>query len=833
MKKNVQERIDIARSKKICLNCLSGTHKTHDCISKFSCKTCKKHHHTLLHIESKANNEQSIRSNIAQFQATSESEPIHIQATVALQRKGGVLLATAMIGVRDKNGSIIMLRALLDQGSQSAFISEQAAQKLKLHRENIHAVVSGIGAKTQVAKHTVEISLFPRFESDFMIETNAVILPKLTAITRFEHDENDFEFTNNVTLADPSFLRPSEIDIILGAWEYALAIRTGLIKSEKTLIAQNTEFGWIVSGAINRPSASYRVVNLVSNIEISDKLNKFFAHDEFNNEDGETLTEEEAFCESHFEQTHMRDQSGRYIVTIPFKKGVEIPDLGNSRRGAVASLFSMERRFRKDPQLKLMYSQFINEYLKAGHMRRAPTFDNNVHYMPHHHIFKESTTTKLRVVFNGSRKTANGKCLNDFLAQGPMDQNDLTSILIRWRTHRIAFTADIEYRQIKINDSQTHLQRVVWRESENDPIQEYELTTVTYGTANAPYLSIRVLKQLAVDSQNEHPIASDIIQNNFYVDDVLCGADTCEEAYFRYAELQAVMQSACLNLRKWSSNSSELLEKIPVEIQERSATNDIIKTLGIVWNTQTDMLSLDVSLPIDEIPKTKRQLTSEIASLYDPLGYICPVVIGARHILQRLWNEKLDWDEVAPKKYIDAWLKIRNELKFIEDLRIPRWVQYSPDDTIELHGFSDAAEPGYSASIYLKNKTRKTSHIVIAKARVCPIKESKNSDNVTIPRLELCGALLLAELAKKVCKAFEIKFERICLWSDSKIVLDWTHADPRRYKKFIGTRIEKINRLFDKNVWSHVRSELNAADCASRGISGASFVVEWSKIFDR
>lgn len=139
---------------------------------------------------------------------------------------------------------------LLDQGSQSAFLTENAAQTLKLQRKSIHAVISGIGAKAQRAKHTVDIQIFPRFESDFIISTEAIILPKLTKITHTDYNKDDFEFTNNMTLADPSFLKDSEIDIILGAAEYAQAIKMGLVKSEKHIIAQNTEFGWIVSGSI-------------------------------------------------------------------------------------------------------------------------------------------------------------------------------------------------------------------------------------------------------------------------------------------------------------------------------------------------------------------------------------------------------------------------------------------------------------------------------------------------------------------------------------------------------------------------------------------------------
>lgn len=275
----------------------------------------------------------------------------------------------------------------------------------------------------------------------------------------------------------------------------------------------------------------FQIVTLVTNVELNEKINQFFNFNEF--------TEEEKMCEQHFETTHYRNEKGKYVVSIPLKNGLETPDLGDSRRVARAALFSLERRFETKPELKKQYSDFIHEYIKNGHMREATNYRDDAYFMPHHCVFKESTTTKLRVVFNASQNTSNKKNLNQQLAQGPMDQTDLTSNLIRWRRHKIAFAADIEkmYRQILVNKNQTHLQRILWRESPTEPIKEYELTTVTYGTANAPYLAIRTLKQLSIDEALNYPKASKIIQTDFYVDDVLSGANSLEEAQSLYFEL--------------------------------------------------------------------------------------------------------------------------------------------------------------------------------------------------------------------------------------------------------------------------------------------------------
>lgn len=186
------------------------------------------------------------------------------------------------------------------------------------------------------------------------------------------------------------------------------------------------------------------------------------------------------------------------------KIGLQKPDIGESRKMAIATQMQLERRFIKNPLLKIEYEKFINEYIQLGHMEEVPyesQFDNNAHYLPHHCVFKESTTTKLRVVFNASQKTTNGLSLNESLAMGASHQRDLLSLFLQFRTYKYAISADIEkmYRQILIDDAQTDWQRIIWRASEKKPFTAFRLKAITYGMANAPYMAIRALKQLSFD----------------------------------------------------------------------------------------------------------------------------------------------------------------------------------------------------------------------------------------------------------------------------------------------------------------------------------------------
>ena len=172
-------------------------------------------------------------------------------------------------------------------------------------------------------------------------------------------------------------------------------------------------------------------------------------------------------------------------------------------------------------------------------------------------MFKHSSlTTKLRVVFDGSSKTTNGLSLNDVLLVGPNVQQDLFSILLRFRTHKYVLIADIEkmYRQIRVADEDCHYQRILWRDSPLEPLRHYALRTVTYGTASASFLATRCLLQIARDHQTSFPQAALAITNDFYVDDLLTGSDTIPDLTNLKSDLGALLAQYGFTLHKWASN---------------------------------------------------------------------------------------------------------------------------------------------------------------------------------------------------------------------------------------------------------------------------------------
>ncbi|XP_071056929.1 uncharacterized protein [Onthophagus taurus] len=310
------------------------------------------------------------------------------------------------------------------------------------------------------------------------------------------------------------------------------------------------------------------------------------------------LSTDEIDCEKHFVNSHSRDSSGRFIVRLPFRKSPR--ELGNSYMIAVKTFSRSELRFARDESFKTAYSKFMREYLDLNHMRpvTVPVESPNF-YLPHHGVIRESsTTTKLRVVFNGSQTTSSGLSLNDCLHTGPKLQSELVDVLLRWRRHPVAFACDLEkmYRQIDVHQDDWQFQRIVWRE------------------------------------------------NHTYVDDIISGANDIDEVQELIFQLNRVLTAGGFLARKWISNVSKALAYVPSDLLSDTETlrvqdDNSPRALGILWNNSTDdFLFCFNNDDFDFRELTKRKVLSVIARSFDPLGWLSPIIVTAKIFMQNLWT---------------------------------------------------------------------------------------------------------------------------------------------------------------------------------------------------
>ncbi|XP_075162907.1 uncharacterized protein LOC142235542 [Haematobia irritans] len=481
---------------------------------------------------------------------------------------------------------------------------------------------------------------------------------------------------------------------------------------------------------------------------------------------------------------------------------------------ALAQYNRMERSLSKYSELRTQYHDVLNEYIALDHAEetssREISFDDkfNSFYLPHHAVVRpEHKSIKVRIVFNASRKTKSGYSLNDILHTGPTLQSDLTSVILNWRKYQYVFCGDIQkmYRQILVHPHDRPYQRILFKPSDNNSIKDYQLKTVTFGINCAPFLAIRTLLQLASDVQATHPIVARILKHETYVDDILSGGFSIQEALKARNDLIDILKNAGFPLKKIIANDPQLLAHIPpqdlydsefLRFHESSST----KTLGIKWNALSDSFTYSINPIQSEQTMTKRMVLSSIAQLFDPAGWIAPVIIRAKILMQQLWLEEVGWDDNLGPESQSTWNRLVFDFPHINSISIPRWIQCCPTDTLEIHGFSDSSQAAYCACVYLRCQTNKSvvfSNLLVAKSKVAPLKPLNSINYVT--------------------STFDFEISSITLWTDSSIVLGWLSKPPWTWETYIANRTSQIHELVPGSNWRHVPTQDNPADLGTRG----------------
>ncbi|XP_046865620.1 uncharacterized protein LOC124459886 [Drosophila willistoni] len=266
---------------------------------------------------------------------------------------------------------------------------------------------------------------------------------------------------------------------------------------------------------------------------------------------------------------------------------------------------------RTDASLKNAYVGTINEYLELGQMER---------------------------VTSRASKTGNSALGESIIVT--YRTTNYEGIILNWRGLKWVFMTDVEkmYRCINIPPDDAQYQRILWNPDTSDYVAEYACTTVMFGTSSAPYLAMRVMKQLAMVECEKYLLALDVINHQMYVDDILSGGDSIAETEYVKNQVIGMLRSGTFELRKWASNCPKLLENIPVEHRESSGLlhmegNDTIRTLGLYWSPKEDEFRFALHVVPPMSSPTKRTILSAIARLFDPMGWLSPIMITAKILM--------------------------------------------------------------------------------------------------------------------------------------------------------------------------------------------------------
>ncbi|XP_037957528.1 uncharacterized protein LOC119687322 [Teleopsis dalmanni] len=813
---DVSRRFDTVKKLGICINCLSEGHIVAKCPSKHSCKICNKLHHTLLH-----------RSDICRqnmMPSTSnrvESASINAHIKTVAHK---VILATAIILVRDSVGAFKVGRALLDSCSQVNLMTESFVNMLNLQKKKTSVEVVGVGCMSSKLKYETQTTIRSRF-NDSEFDLNFLISNRLSGYQPDSAlDIRSWQLPSKINLADEHFHNSQSIDMLIGADCFFEMLRSGQLRLGRNLpMLQETVLGWIVSGRYNSSkhviNKSYHITKVDTDIESINKNLEYLWLLQDTASIRKKWNEEEQLCEDAFVKTTTTLPDGRIEVQLPFKESPLL--LGDSYNVALKRFHSLERRLSHNCDLKYQYTNFMKEYEQLNHMTEVQNVNlKQPHYfIPHHYVLKpSSTTTKLRVVFDASSSTTSQKSLNDILLTGPTIQSELYLHVMRFRLKRFALSGDITkmYRMIRIHPDCRSYQQILWRETEDNPIRVFQLNTVTYGLSASPFLAIRSLQYIAEKWETEYPVGSHVLKNHFYVDDMLTGADDFHELQITQYEVTSILKKAGIEIAKIQSNHPSFItnnnELKDLNLHEPAITS----TLGIKWDSNQDQFLFSYNPSKTYTSLTKRSILSISSSIFDPMGLIAPIIIKSRVLLQDLWIMKIDWDTVVPQQIGIKFENFINDLNNLKSIKIPRYVLQTDIINMQLHGFCDASIRAYGCCFYVRvcNQQGHISvNLLTARSRVAPVKKR------TLPQLELCGALILAQLYSKIAPIFSNIHFQTFLWTDSTVVLHWLQHHSSTLTTFVGNRISEVQELTATCSWRHVPTSMNPADVISRGCS--------------
>lgn len=318
-----------------------------------------------------------------------------------------------------------------------SFISEDTIRHSRLTRSSASIPLLGIGGTfSGRTKGVISIQLQSIHDPAAQCIIQAYVPRLTTKLPSCNTNCRSWPHTQGLPLADPEFFKPGPIHIIIGSDNYSSVISflPGLkCGNPVSPIAQLTIFGWILCDPVSTYIPhTVQAHHCSIDHDLHELLARFWSQEESPSSTGSQLSAEEEACEQHYQSTHSRDVTGRYVVRLPLKSAPTA--LGDSETKARACLNRLYLQFSTKPILKQLYSDFITEYEKLGHMVRMDNDENStstLHYLPYHGVLREgSSTTKLRVIFNGSNCTSSGKSLNDIFYLGAKLQADMLEILL-------------------------------------------------------------------------------------------------------------------------------------------------------------------------------------------------------------------------------------------------------------------------------------------------------------------------------------------------------------------------------------------------------------------
>ena len=843
----------MVKTKRLCYRCLDSGHIGSACPMDKRCKAkdCNAKHHTLMHGAPRLNSipaanhsnapspsrppaPSTFKPSIPPVSAPATAPILQYAGTTVVSSNRGTLLAIVPVEI-ESEGVSIRTHALLDTGSTVTMVKDWVADKLKLKGPKVlMSIGTAEGYSAQKLTKVVDFKV-SNLEGDIVLDVERAKVKGSFDIDRrtidMERLMSDWPHLNSLPL---TMRMVEEVSLIVGldhpAFHEILDQRVDRLQP-KAPRAILTLFGWCVVGPISSPAKNDdRCMSFVTSIVMDERLDllvkDFLEQDQFGVKPDATspIGEDDRRALDIMERT-FRHIGDRYEIGAPWKS--DNPAFPNNMQAALRRLFSLERRFKADSVLARAYSQVMKSTFALNYARKLTPLEVSLlpigftWYLCHHAVFNPNKPGKCRVVYDGAF-TYEGTSLNSELLKGPDYLPNLAGILLRFRQYPIALVADIEkmFYQVRICKEDRSAFCFLWREpGSSDPPAVYQMNSHIFGAISSPSVCSLTLRRAAKDSGSPQVVRE--IEDHFYVDNWLVSYQTETEAIASSKIVYDALLRGGFKLTQWASSSPLVRASFPDGIQSELNldldSTPVERTLGLKWDFNRDVFVLSVAVAESDV-YTKRALLRIVSSVFDPLGFLAVVVFTAKTLLQDVWRQSdIGWDTEVTGQLLIRWENWLDSLSHLKSLTLPRCYFLNSPMSTQLHLFADASELGFGGVAYLRQEYGDKVEVsfVLAKCRVSPLKF------VSIPRSELCAAVMSVRLALLVRNELRIPLDGVTYWSDSTTVLGWIKSSTFRYHVYVGNRLGEILDSSKPDQWHYVPSALNPADDLSRGVNAA------------
>ncbi|KAK3737628.1 hypothetical protein QZH41_006460, partial [Actinostola sp. cb2023] len=778
---STSERTEFFTTNKLCWICLQSRHGK--CNYRIVCETCNGKHHTLAHDTviayrkssssqgqtatfNKPNNQESSIKEIPKPSASAQSYSVKSPET-----KSTSLLNITVTGPKGYKKTT----ALIDTGSDTTFMTENLASSLGLTGPKDTIILSGINSDTRekvtVLKNVKVQSSKGKGNRRKEYSLNKVFVrnngnfPKLTNQTDWSKEKFKYQHLQDLPLQSTG-----DVDMIIGC-DHGFLIRSFQVRegNHTEPIAINTRLGWTVFA--NAPSQRYTYTSYTactSTESLDKQMSDWFQMElEPLHQQQKIQSHEDEIASNILKsQTQKLEGEDRYVVPILWKNNSEpLPD---NRVQAEKQWLHLEKRLDKDEKLKSAYIKTLNTDLEKGFIKKVSEEDlkkehQRDQYIVHHPVVHQHKPDKVRRVFNFSSRYQ-GQSLNDRIYNGPDLLNSLTGVLTRFRTGNICLAADVSdmFLQMQVKAEDEKSLRFLFRESSDQPIETYKCVRRPLGERSAPCCANYTIKKCCEDNIKEYPLAAEIADKSFYVDDCLTSVDNQDQAKELVTDLTQLLGKGSFKLTKWMSNDKVVLQTVPPDDQykglksfDNQSTNRT-RTLGSVYDPDKDCFIATIS------PKnpasTPREFLSRIASIWDPLGHLSPFIIRGRNLQRESFTQKLHWDSLVTDPLLTKWRSWEEELLQNQGTEIPRPFRSRQENgESSLVSFSDASKKAKCAVNYIRTVYEDgniDTQINIARTKLSP------QETRSIPRLELDAFLMSVKLVKTTLKEMNIPINK-------------------------------------------------------------------------